>query len=200
MPAGPADCQLHRLGLANLENSNTKVDIETVTPLDVKRREPAMKINLLFRRLLTVSYFVILAGCSPKPEAPSTTTQAADSAPAEVTAGSQQESGEAAQKKGSGDRKPLLNVSQAKIMIQRGFLGPGKFDTSETIGAMYLILNTWKPIGRKVEEVKSFMGRPSRIENDIIIYAFDTGELHYEWFLHVKDGMIASVSTNHSLE
>jgi hypothetical protein len=178
-----------------MENSNTKVDIETVTPLDVKRREPAMKINLLFRRLLTVSYFVILAGCSPKPEAPSQTLQAAEPAPApapeEVTTGPHQE---------RGDRKPLLDLPHAKIRIQRGFLGPGKFDTSETIEAMNLILNEWKPIGRKVEEVKSFMGRPSRIENDIIIYAFDTGELHYEWFLHVNDGMIASVSTNHNLE
>ncbi len=100
----------------------------------------------------------------------------------------------------SGGREAFVIPPKARSLIQRGFVSANNLDTGETIAAMYLILDKWNPVGRKVEDVETLMGKPSRTENNRLIYAFDTGSGHYEWLLHVEEGIVSHVSESHTLE
>ena len=149
--------------------------------------------------LLTASLFSIWTGCSPKPATTSGKPMAAEPANSASTA-ALPSTIDPARNEESGGREAFVIPPKARSLIQRGFVSPNNLDTGETIAAMYLILDKWNPVGRKVEDVESFMGKPSRTENNRLIYAFDTGSHHYEWLLHVEEGIVSHVSESHTLE
>ena len=85
----------------------------------------------------------------------------------------------------------------AKKLINRG---SGAQDTWEVIATMQMIVHKWSPVGKTIEEIETAIGNPSRHEKNALVYAFDTGMLHYEWWFHTKEGTISKVTENHSLE
>jgi hypothetical protein len=93
--------------------------------------------------------------------------------------------------------KSTENLVDLKKLVQRGNGNP---DTEKTIEAFLILLKNSSPVGKNISEVESIFGKVSRIEKNLLVYAFDTGELHFEWFFHVKEGVVSHVSQNHTLE
>lgn len=58
--------------------------------------------------------------------------------------------GDPARNEENGGRESFVIPPKAKRLIRRGFGSSNNLDTGETIAAMYLILDKWNPVEKKL--------------------------------------------------
>jgi len=66
-------------------------------------------------------------------------------------------------------------------------------DSATAVNAMNELLERWRPENRPVSELKEVLGEPSSVEDDTLIYRFDSGLGGWRWRFTTKDGEIVDV-------
>lgn len=62
------------------------------------------------------------------------------------------------------------------------------------IVAMHELLKQWSPIGKKTNDVKKMLGKPSEEDQAKLVYRFDDGDQTYEWTMKKEGNLISSLS------
>ena len=79
----------------------------------------------------------------------------------------------------------------------KGRIRPGTSDSAQELAAvMWEFLVRWRPLGRKVEELKAIAGDPTRITGTNLKYDFDTGFGGKQFVFLIEEGRIVEVQIN----